>query len=247
MTTVLRATLDVRALRVPVGLTLARDRDAVAFRELHAPCGTPVTLRTTCPEHGEVPPEELTKAIELAPGQFAPIDADELAALTPEPSRTIELVHFVRFAEVDPIYLDRAYYLEPTGPLAPPSYRVLVRALRRTRLAGIGRFTAWGNEHVALVRAIDLSTLLLHTLYVAGEIRSSDWIRSRVAGRARATERYLAIDLVRSLERPFDPQALASLTNGHHAHRRAIAAKLLDAAGDLELLLRRSLEQVGSR
>src|SRR5918912_550277 len=100
---------------VPVKLYSAVQRKTVRFHQLDAEGGgVRINQKRVNPVTGEeVPYERLVKGYEIAPDKYVLIDPDELDALAPHRTRTVDILDFVELAEIDPIYFDQPYYLAP--------------------------------------------------------------------------------------------------------------------------------------
>ena len=216
---------------IPVGLApatkpAARQSD-VSFRLLHRECLTPIKQKRWCPKHDrEVGPDELVKGWEVAKGQFVVVEEEELEALEQrDDSRSIEVSQFVPLTEVDPIWLDRTYFLVPAAtPAQRRPYRLLLQAMREAGVGGIGRFVRSGRESLCLVRARG-DALVLETLFLAEDVYSQAEIEEAVeATDVKKTELGLAQQLIDGLAGSFDP---AALTSGYrHDLRALLEAKL---------------------
>jgi DNA end-binding protein Ku len=122
-----------------------------------------------CPaEEVLVPPEEIIRGYEIAPDQYIPITDGELESLSPERSRTIEIIEFIDLQEVDPIYYDHPYYLVP-GKGGEKAYRLLVEVMRRTNKAGLAKFVLHEREYLVAVKSTE-GALALITLHYHEEI-----------------------------------------------------------------------------
>jgi len=117
----------------------------------------------------EIGPGELFKAYEFAPNQFAVIDPQEIRAAEVETSDTIDLFHFVKSADVDPIYFERSYYVAP-DPGAEKVYGLLLEAMRRQDCFGIARIGMHRREHMLILRPAK-DCLVAHTMFYANEVR----------------------------------------------------------------------------
>ena len=211
---------------IPVGLApatkpAARQSD-VSFRLLHRECLTPIKQKRWCPKHDrEVGPDELVKGWEVAKGQFVVVEEEELEALEQrDDSRSIEVSQFVPLTEVDPIWLDRTYFLVPAAtPAQRRPYRLLLQAMREAGVGGIGRFVRSGRESLCLVRARG-DALVLETLFLAEDVYSQAEIEEAVeATDVKKTELGLAQQLIDGLAGSFDP---AALTSGYRQDLRAL-------------------------
>ncbi len=211
---------------IPVGLApatkpAARQSD-VSFRLLHRDCLTPIKQKRWCPKHDrEVGPDELVKGWEVAKGQFVIVEEEELEALEQhDDSRSIEVSQFVPLVEVDPIWLDRTYFLVPAAaPAQRRPYRLLLQAMREAGVGGIGRFVRSGRESLCLVRARG-DALVLETLFLAEDVYSQAEIEEAVEStQVKKTELSLAQQLIDGLAGSFDP---AALTSGYRQDLRAL-------------------------
>ena len=170
--------LSFGLVSIPVGLapatkSAARQSD-VSFRLLHRECLTPIKQKRWCPTHDrEVAADELVKGWEVAKGQFVVVEEAELEALERhDDSRIIEISQFVPLDEVDPVWIDRTYFLVPGARRAQRRpYRLLLEAMRETGIGAIGRFVRSGRESLCLVRARG-EALVLETLYLAEDVYS---------------------------------------------------------------------------
>lgn len=190
---------------IPVRLYAAVEERSPHFRQLHRPCSTPVRYLKFCPTCGrEVPPEELARAYEVAPGEFVEVGGEELEELPLPTRQTVELLDFVEAAAVDPIHFQRGYYLEPDGPAK--AYALLREALRASGRAGLARLALRERERLALLRvAGDGRTLSLETLFYPDEIRSPAGLAVPGEVEVDPREREMALHLVEMLSAPFDP------------------------------------------
>src|SRR5690606_17275858 len=143
---------------------------------------------------------------ELPDGNYVLLEPEEIDAVKIEASRILDLVQFVDYAEVDPIYFDRPYYVAPDGELAEEAYGVLREALRRARKMAIGQFVMRGQEHVAALKPCG-NGLLLETLRYPDEVREAAPLFADVADEKPDPELLdLATELIRRKTMPFDPR-----------------------------------------
>ena len=192
---------------IPVGLApatkpAARQSD-VSFRLLHRECLTPIKQKRWCPKHDrEVAPDEIVKGWEVAKGQFVVVEEAELEALEQhDDSRSIEVSQFVPLGDVDPIWLDRTYFLVPgAAPAQRRPYRLLLEAMREAGVGAVGRFVRSGRESLCLVRPSG-SGLVLETLFLAEDVYSQAEIEEAVeATDVKKTELGLARQLIDGLQ-----------------------------------------------
>src|ERR1700737_1720696 len=124
---------------VPVRLYSAIDRKTVRFHQLSGKTGVRVAQKRVDPQNDEeVPYEDIVKGYELAPDRYVVVKSEELDALQPEKTRTIDIEDFVELSQIDSIYYDHPYYLAP-GPGGAKPYRLLLEAMREPNKAATAR------------------------------------------------------------------------------------------------------------
>jgi DNA end-binding protein Ku len=162
-------TLSFSLVAIPVQLVKAVDPGRVSFRMLHSKDYSPLARKMFCPEEKTlVPPEEIIRGYEIAPDHYILISDEELESVSPERSRTIEIVEFIDMQEVDPIYLDHPYYLVPAKG-GEKAYRLLVEVMHRTNKAGLAKFVLHEREYLVVVKSTE-GALALITLHYSEEI-----------------------------------------------------------------------------
>src|SRR5436190_3252481 len=217
MRTIWNGSISFGLVNIPVGLALATAPKArqsdVSFRTLHRECKTPIRNKRWCPTHErEVGADEIVKGWEVAKGEFVIVEEADLEAIAQnDDSRSIDITRFVKLDEVDPVYLDRTYYLSPaTAPAARRPYVLLLEAMRQAKMGAIGRFVLRGAEYFCLIRPKG-EALALETLFLAEDVRSQVEIEEAVAGtEVKEAELGLASQVMDSLVGEFDPSELHS-------------------------------------
>jgi DNA end-binding protein Ku len=213
MRTTWNGSISFGLVSIPVGLApatkpAARQSD-VSFRMLHAECRTPIKQKRWCPVHErEVGPDEIVKGWEVSKGEFVIVEEAELEAIErSSDSRSIEITRFVPLDTVDPIYLDRTYFLVPaTQPAARRPYVLLLEAMRETEMGGIGKFVQAGKEKLCLIRPKG-DALALETLFLAEDVYSQAEIEEAVSDtEVKDAELGLARQVIESLVGEFEPK-----------------------------------------
>src|SRR5512136_2552055 len=163
-------TISFSLVAIPVQLVKAVKPGRVSFRMLHSKDYSPLSRRMFCPkEETMVPPDEIIRGFEIGPDKYIVITDGELESVTPERSRTIEIVEFIDMKDVDSIYYDHPYYLVPSKG-GEKAYKLLVEVMRRTNKAGIAKFVLGEREYLVAVKSTE-GALELITLHYSSEIR----------------------------------------------------------------------------
>jgi DNA end-binding protein Ku len=179
-------TISFSLVAIPVRLVTAIEPGRVSFHLLHSKDYSPLSRRMFCPKEGMmVPPEEIVRGYEIVPDKYILMTDEELESVTPERSRTIEIIEFIDMKEVDPIYYDHPYYLVPLKG-GEKAYQLLVEVMRRTNKAGLAKFVLAEREHLVAVTSRD-GALALTTLHYSDEILSDEDI-SLEKGKVEAEE-----------------------------------------------------------
>ena len=259
MRTIWKGSISFGLVNIPIGLAVATQRSDIAFRTLHAECGTPIKQKRWCPTHDrEVQAEELVKGWEFSKGQYLPIEEADLEAIALQRSQSIEIVRFVELGDVDPIYFDRTYYLAPSDVDAQRRpYALLLEAMRETGMAAVGKFVLWGKENLCLLRPLG-DSLALQTLFYSEDIRGRSEIDDAVGGvELKEPELDLAKQVIQSLVGEWEPDEFENEYRGQL--RELLEAKLAGAefvvpepveeapVVDLMEALRRSVDEAQER
>lgn len=151
-----------------------RDESDIHFHQLHAKCHRRIQYRKVCPTHGELSPDEIVSGYEVSKGHYVEIDSDELVDLRTESERALTIDAFVAPDSIDPLYYDgRMYYLLPAVSSAETPYGVLVTAMEREGIYGVGQVVFSGKDQVVLLRVVG-KVLHMAMLNYEAEIRSPE-------------------------------------------------------------------------
>ena len=155
---------------IPVKLFPAAVSQQVAFHLLHTTCGSRIKNQAYCPVCDRVVERnEIVRGYEHAKGQYVRFSQVELDALEGKASRQIDIAEFVPAESVDPVYLDKTYYLGPDKGGAKP-YQLLVHALQKAERVAIARYILRGKESLVMIRPAQ-DGLMLHTMFFHDEVR----------------------------------------------------------------------------
>jgi DNA end-binding protein Ku len=165
--------LKISLVNIPVRVFPATDAAAtISFNQLHAECQTRIQQKRWCPKcEREVPISEIAKGYEFEKGRYVVMTEDDMTKVRPESTRVIDLVQFTDAAAIDPIYIERPYYLAPDGAMSQEAFAVMREGMKGK--AGIGKLALYGREYLVAVQPRDKG-LVMYTLRHAKEIRSMD-------------------------------------------------------------------------
>ncbi|ADB50240.1 non-homologous end joining protein Ku [Conexibacter woesei] len=194
-------------VNVPVKLYSATSPKTVRFNQLHASDGGRLRQKRVCSIDGEeVPFEQIVKGYEVAPDRYVIVTQDELDALDPRATKTIDIEEFVDLADIDPVYYDSAYHIAPaTG--GAKAYRLLLSAMEEAGKVAIGRFVLRTRQQLCALRPSD-GVMVLSTMLFGDEVNSPQRLDELEAlGDVEANERevVMARQLIESLSAPFEP------------------------------------------
>jgi DNA end-binding protein Ku len=192
-------------ISIPVKLFGATESKDLAFNNLHKECKSRLKMKRWCPvDDREVFMDEIVKAYEYSKDSYVEITDEDLEGLPVPSKHTIELTSFVQQAEVDPVYFERTYYLEPEQVGAKP-YALLLRALKTKQVSAVAKIALRNRESLCVIRASENNVLMLETLYYPDEVRTAD-LPATPDVMVSQPELAMALSLVEMLEEPFDPK-----------------------------------------
>jgi len=167
--------LKVSLVNIPIRVFPATESAAtLSFNQLHAECETRIQQKKWCPKcEREVSNSEIVKGYEFEKGRYVVMNEEDFAKVTVESTRVINLMQFSDDTAIDPMYVDKAYYLAPDGAVAAEAFAVMREGMRGK--AGIGKVALYGREYLVAVKPQD-NGLVMYTLHHAAEIRSIDQV-----------------------------------------------------------------------
>lgn len=215
--------LKVSLVNIPIKVFPASESaGTLSFNQLHGECRTRIQQKRWCPQcNREVPNSEIVKGYEFEKGRWVVLTEEDFAKVRPESTRVIDLVQFADEADIDPLYVDRAYYLAPDGPVATESFAVMREGMRGK--AGVGKLALYGREYIVAVRPQDRG-MVMYTLHQASEVRAMDQIEElqAVPSEVKPDQVKLAQQVVATFEGELD------LSEYHDEYREGLR-KIIDA------------------
>ncbi len=193
------ATISFGLVSIPVKLyTTAESSGEIHFNMLHDACGSRLKQQYVCSKDGEIVERDHTvKGFEFSKGQYVVLSAEELKALDTVATYAVDLVEFVPASAVDPLYLEKAYYLGPEKG-GERAYHLLAEAMTATQLVGVASYSARGKSYIVLVRPFE-NGLVMHQLRYADEIRSWSEVPMPDLPEVKSSELELAKQIIQQI------------------------------------------------
>jgi DNA end-binding protein Ku len=249
--------LKVSLVNIPVKVFPATESAAtISFNQLHAECQTRIQQKRWCPHcEKEVSNADIVKGYEFEKGRYVVVGDEDVQKVRVESTRVINLMQFADADDIDPIYVDRAYYLAPDGPVAAEAFAVMREGMAGK--AGIGKVALYGREYLVAVKPKEKG-LVMYTLHHDAEIRSIDQIEEldAVPSKVKPEEMKLAKQVVATFEGELNlkdykdeyMEGLRNIIDAKIAGEEIVAPEMQEPAKVVDLMeaLRRSLNTVSA-
>src|SRR5712691_2328393 len=197
--------LKVSLVNIPIKVFPATESSGtISFNQLHGECQTRIQQKRWCAHcNREVTTAEIVKGYEFEKGRYVVMSEDDFDKVRPESTRVIDLVQFADELSIDPMYVDRTYYLAPDGGMAADAFAVMRDGMKGK--VGVGKLALYGREYLVAVRPQGRG-IVMYTLHHAAEIRSMDVVEelNAVAERTRPEEIKLAKQVIGTFEAPLN-------------------------------------------
>src|SRR5580704_7300846 len=197
--------LKISLVNIPIKVFPATESSgSISFNQLHGECQTRIQQKRWCPHcDREVPSSEIVKGYEFEKGRYVVLSDEDFDKVRPESTRVIDLVQFADDSAIDPMYVDRAYYLAPDGKMAADAFAVIREGMRGK--VGVGKLALYGREYLVAVRPQGRG-IVMYTLHHAAEIRGMDTVEelNSVAATVKPDEIKLAKQVIATFHGPLD-------------------------------------------
>src|SRR5262245_14270461 len=238
---------------IPISLFSATKRNELSFHYLHKKDMSPVSYKRFCDsEDVEVPWDEITRGYEYEKGQYIEITDEDIDRADVEFTKTIQIMEFVKESEIDPVYFDKPYYLEPQKG-GERAYALMREALSQSKRVGIAKMVMKTKEHLAAVKAVG-NLITVQTMRFSHEIVDSGELNLPKAEISKK-EMDLANTLIDSMTDTFQPEkykdeyyekvmeVVQNKIQGVEPQAPAAAAKAPGKVVDLMEILKQSLKE----
>jgi DNA end-binding protein Ku len=250
--------LKVSLVNIPIKVFPATESGAtISFNQLHAECQSRIQQKRWCSHcNREVPNSEIVKGYEFEKGQYVVLSEEDFDKVRTESTRVINLVQFADESSIDPMYVDRTYYLAPDGNVAGDAFAVMRDGMKGK--VGVGKLALYGREYLVAVRPHGRG-IVMHTLHHAAEIRSMDAVEElgSVPATVKPNEIKLAKQVIEMFEAPLDLQdykdeyreGLQAIIDAKIAGQELVAPAVEEAPKVVNLMeaLRKSLDAVSTK
>lgn len=238
-------------ISIPIRLFTAARAEHTRFHEIHRECGARIHHQLYCPyDERVVTRDEVALGYETDKDKYVLVEPTELKKIQPKSSREMEILQFVKLADVDPIFFETSYLAVPEEG-GKKAYALLLQTLEEMDYAAIAQLTLHQRERTVLIRPYQ-NGLLLHTLYYPNEIHRAKGYEQTNLKDLKKQEIALGEQFAKTLVKPFQPQEfrdeyqdrvkqlIDSKSRGHAAPKTE-AAKRMAPVIDLMSALKKSL------
>ncbi len=188
---------------MPVRLFSGARGSRISFNQLHRDDHARVKQQLICSVDGKVlERDEIVKGYEYRKGEYVIIEPEELKKIEPKTAKSMEILEFVKADDVDPVYFESSYYLQPDEGGEKP-YALLSQALKETNYLGIAKLTMHNREYTVFLRPHE-SGMMLHTMYYEDEVKKME--APKLNSEVKPAEIKIAHQLIEALAGKFEPE-----------------------------------------
>lgn len=240
-------------VNIPIRLYSATEEHTLDFHMLHKKDLSPIRYVKVCKDEGEeVSMAEIVKGYEFERGRYVVITDEDFERASPRKTKTIDIIDFVCVDEIDSIYFEKPYYLEPDKGADKP-YSLLREALERSKKVGIAKYVLRNREQLGVIKPMD-DMIVLDQMRFAGEIRKPEGLKLPDV-EVQKREMDMAMALIEQLTEDFKPdkyhdtyqdellRVIHEKVEGKEPEAGEPAPEPMGAAPDLVALLKASLEE----
>jgi len=205
MKTLWKGAVSFGLVNIPVAMYVATENKDIKFNYLHKECMSPINYQKFCTKCGrEISSDELVRGYEYQKGSYVVVNEEDFARIPLNNTKTIDILDFVELAQVDPIYFDKSYYLEP-APGGEKAYTLIVEAMQKTGKIAIARVIIRSKQTLAALRVKE-GYLLMETIFYPDEIRSPASLNQGLdTSKLHENEIKMAVSLIENLSVSFEP------------------------------------------
>lgn len=197
-----KGSISFGLIYIPIQLKVATRDQQIRFNQLHNTCHERIQYKKVCSNCGEeVKGADIVKGYEYEKGEYVIFTDVDFEQLKSEKDKTIQIEQFVKLEEIDPIYYEKAYYVQPTG--GEQAFSLLMKAMNETNKVGLAKVVFGRKENLVALR-VDKDTMYLYKLFFHNEVEPHAGYDLNLT--LNGPEVDLAKQLIENLTKPFDPQ-----------------------------------------
>ncbi|MEO8664909.1 MAG: Ku protein [Ignavibacteria bacterium] len=205
MKSIWKGAISFGLVNIPVKMYSATQSHTIDLDMLRKGDLCEVKYKRVCKDDDkEIPYENIVKGYKYEGGDYVVLTDKDFASAYVEKTNTIDLVHFVDEKEIDSIYFEKPYYLEPEKS-GTKSYKLLREAIKKSKKVGVARFVLKNREHIAVIKPFK-DILILNQIRFQDEVRSYSDLNLPKEGDVSEKEVDLAISLIKQLSDKFNPK-----------------------------------------
>src|SRR5262245_49017629 len=205
MRAIWKGSVSFSLINIPVALYPATRREELKFRLLRADDLSPVNYKRVAEADGkEVPWEQIVKGYEYEPGKFVVLKDEDFKRADIEATQSVDIMDFVELEQIDPIFFDRPYYLEPEKR-GEKAYALLREALKKTGKVGVAKVVIKTRQHLAAVKP-EKNLLVLELMHFSEEIIDTSELKVPPSPTLAPKELEMASDLVKKMSDQWHPE-----------------------------------------
>lgn len=190
-------------VNIPIRLYSATEEHTLDFHMLHKTDLSPIGYVKVCKEEGEeVPQTDIVKGYQYERGRYIVVTDEDFERASPRKTKTIEIMDFVIVDEIDSIYFEKPYYLEPDKG-ADKAYTLLREALEKSNKVGVARYVIRNREQLGVIKPMG-EILVLDQIRFASELRQTGGLRVPSVD-VQERELDMAVALIEQLTEEFAP------------------------------------------
>jgi DNA end-binding protein Ku len=203
MHTIWSGSISFGLVNIPIRLYSATDEQAISFSMLHKDDLSPIRYARICLEDGkEIPYENIVKGYEYEKDKYVLVEDEDFKRASAQKTGTIEIVSFAKESEIDAIFFEKPYYLEPNKGADKP-YVLLREALRQSNKVAIVKYVFKNKDHLGVIKPY-MDALILDQLRFADEMRSIEGLKLPQKDDVGKKEIDMALKLIDQLTEKFD-------------------------------------------
>lgn len=204
MKSIWKGSISFGLVNIPVQMYTASQTQEIKFNLLHEKDHSQIRYARICKEEDkEVPWNEIVKGYQTEQGEYIVISDKDIEKALSEKSNLIEILYFTDQDQIDPIYFEKPYILTPDKSSDKP-YSLLLEVINKSKKTAIARFVMHNREHIAAIYPFE-GFILLNQLRYHSELKSLEELTAPKAAKSSAKEIEIALQLVKHMEKKFDP------------------------------------------